>query len=113
MKAGASGFTMVAAQFAFIMEPNLNPALEEQAVSRIHRIGQQKRAKVMKFVVPDTIEQRIVSIRERRQRDVTSKHVMAKSGAEVWDEETLMEMFDVKVEVLDNGKVLATRREVL
>lgn len=41
-KAGAQGLTLVRASHVFLLEPALEPAIEQQAVARVHRIGQQR-----------------------------------------------------------------------
>lgn len=66
VRSGASGLTLVQAQYAFLMEPNLNPSLEEQAMNRLHRIGQTKKTYVFKFVVQNTIEERILQVQAKR-----------------------------------------------
>eukprot|EP00478_Filoreta_tenera_P002447 GABV01002533.1.p3 GENE.GABV01002533.1~~GABV01002533.1.p3 ORF type:complete len:106 (-),score=21.74 GABV01002533.1:120-437(-) len=45
----ASGLTLVAAQRVFLLEPSLNPAVEAQAVNRVHRIGQTRPCFVHRF----------------------------------------------------------------
>lgn len=95
MKAGASGLTMVAAQYAFIMDPDPNPALEAQAESRIHRIGQTQPTVVSKFIVPDSIEERVVCIRERRRAQFGDEGVRIKRQPELWVDDTILELFDL------------------
>lgn len=67
MSAGGEGLNIVAASACFIVEPWWNSAKEDQCVNRIHRIGQQAdRVRVCKFVVADTVEERIVELQERK-----------------------------------------------
>ena len=58
---GAEGLDLIQASHIFLLEPLLNPALESQAVNRIHRIGQSKKTHVHKFAVKDTVEELILN----------------------------------------------------
>ncbi|XP_073283155.1 DNA repair protein RAD5A-like [Primulina huaijiensis] len=51
LKAGGVGINLTAASHAYVMDPWWNPAVEEQAVMRIHRIGQTKRVRIRRFIV--------------------------------------------------------------
>lgn len=48
---GANGLNLLEAQHVILVEPLLNPAVEAQAISRVHRIGQDKRTLVHRFMV--------------------------------------------------------------
>jgi SNF2 family DNA or RNA helicase len=54
--AGGVGITLTAANHVFIMEPGWNPQAEEQAVDRVHRIGQRQPVRVLRLIADDTIE---------------------------------------------------------
>ncbi len=51
MRSGSVGINLTSANYVFILEPALNPALEEQAVGRAWRMGQQREVNVKKFFV--------------------------------------------------------------
>lgn len=70
LKAGGVGLNLTAASNVFIMDPWWNPAVEEQAIMRIHRIGQNRTVKVRRFIVKDTVEERLQQIQARKQRMV-------------------------------------------
>ena len=57
---GAEGLDLVQASHLFLLEPLLNPALESQAVNRIHRIGQTRTTYIHKFAVRGTVEELIL-----------------------------------------------------
>ena len=59
LRAGGVGLNLTAAQHVFLMDPWWNPAVEEQAIDRVHRIGQLHPVKVTRFVVRGTVEERI------------------------------------------------------
>ncbi|KAM5528063.1 alpha-mannosyltransferase [Fusarium oxysporum f. sp. phaseoli] len=54
---GANGLTLTAASRAYIMEPQWNPSVEEQALARIHRIGQEREVTTVRFFVSDSFEE--------------------------------------------------------
>jgi len=59
MRAGNCGINLTQANRVFLMEPNFNPALEKQAIGRVHRLGQKRKVKVIRLLVKDTVETRI------------------------------------------------------
>jgi SNF2 family DNA or RNA helicase len=66
MNAGAEGLNLTAASVCFLADPWWNAAKEEQCINRVHRIGQTKPVKVRKFVVRDSVEERIVELASRK-----------------------------------------------
>ncbi|PIA54804.1 hypothetical protein AQUCO_00900998v1 [Aquilegia coerulea] len=68
LKAGGVGINLTAASNAFVLDPWWNPAVEEQAVMRIHRIGQTKRVSITRFIVKGTVEERMEAVQARKQR---------------------------------------------
>ncbi|KAF6150384.1 hypothetical protein GIB67_034083 [Kingdonia uniflora] len=68
LKAGGVGINLTAASNAFVLDPWWNPAVEEQAVMRIHRIGQTKRVAIKRFIVKGTVEERMEAVQARKQR---------------------------------------------
>ncbi|OMO58307.1 SNF2-related protein [Corchorus capsularis] len=68
LKAGGVGINLTAASNAFVLDPWWNPAVEEQAVMRIHRIGQTQRVAIKRFIVKGTVEERMEAVQARKQR---------------------------------------------
>jgi SNF2 family DNA or RNA helicase len=68
LTAGGVGINLTAADYVFILDPWWNPAKEEQAIARAHRIGQTKTVMVYKFITKDTIEEKILLLQERKQQ---------------------------------------------
>ena len=62
LKAGGMGLNLTAADYVIHMDPWWNPAVEEQASDRTHRIGQQRPVTVYRIVAKDTIEEKIVDL---------------------------------------------------
>ncbi|RVX22343.1 DNA repair protein RAD5B [Vitis vinifera] len=71
LKAGGVGLNLTAASNVFLMDPWWNPAVEEQAIMRIHRIGQERTVRVRRFIVKDTVEERMQQVQARKQRMIT------------------------------------------
>jgi E3 ubiquitin-protein ligase SHPRH len=59
---GANGLNLIEASHVILVEPILNPAQELQAIGRVHRIGQQKETVVHRFIIRNTIEERMHKI---------------------------------------------------
>ncbi|MBN1599013.1 MAG: DEAD/DEAH box helicase [Bacteroidales bacterium] len=66
VKAGGVGLNLTAAEYVFILDPWWNPAVEMQALSRAHRIGQDKRVFVYRFISRNTLEEKIIKLQERK-----------------------------------------------
>ncbi len=62
LKAGGTGLNLTAADYVIHMDPWWNPAVEDQATDRAHRIGQQRAVTVYRLVAKDTIEQQILAL---------------------------------------------------
>lgn len=67
LKAGGTGITLHAADYVFLLDPWWNPAIENQAIDRVHRIGQKKRVFVYRMITKGTIEERIQLLKAEKQ----------------------------------------------
>lgn len=72
LKAGGSGLTLTEADYVYVMDPWWNPAAEEQAIDRAHRIGQTKKVNVYRMVASDTIEAKVVELQDRKRQLISS-----------------------------------------
>jgi superfamily II DNA or RNA helicase len=68
LKAGGVGLNLTAADYVFILDPWWNPAAENQAIDRSHRIGQEKTVFYYKFITEDTIEEKILGLQRRKAK---------------------------------------------
>ncbi|MCD9638831.1 hypothetical protein HAX54_022991 [Datura stramonium] len=66
-KAGGVALNLTVASHVFLMDPWWNPAVEQQAQDRIHRIGQHKTVRIVRFVIEDTIEEKILELQEKKK----------------------------------------------
>ncbi|KAI7830558.1 SNF2 family N-terminal domain-containing protein [Gamsiella multidivaricata] len=67
LKCGSLGLNLTVANHVVIMDPWWNPALENQAIDRVHRIGQTKNVFVHRLCIPDTVEDRILALQAKKQ----------------------------------------------
>ena len=72
IKAGGVGLNLTEADYVFILDPWWNPAVEQQAIDRTHRIGQEKKVFIYKFIAKDTVEEKILSLQNRKKRLASS-----------------------------------------
>ncbi len=66
LKAGGLGLNLTAADYVFLLDPWWNPAIEQQAVDRAHRIGQKQQVFTYKFITKNTVEEKILALQERK-----------------------------------------------
>lgn len=66
IKAGGVGLNLTRADYVFILDPWWNPAIEQQAIDRTHRIGQTKNIFIYKFITKDTVEEKILALQQRK-----------------------------------------------
>jgi len=67
LKAGNAGLNLTCASQVIMMDPFWNPFIEEQAIDRAHRIGQRRPVQVHRILVPDTVEDRIIALQEKKR----------------------------------------------
>ncbi len=67
IKAGGVGLNLTSADYVFIFDPWWNPAVESQAVDRSHRIGQTKTVFVYRFLVKNSVEEKILELQQTKK----------------------------------------------
>jgi hypothetical protein len=67
LKAGGVGLNLTAADYVYIVDPWWNPAVEQQAIDRTHRIGQTKNIFAYRMICKDTIEDKILKLQEKKR----------------------------------------------
>ena len=68
LKAGGVGLNLTAADYVYIVDPWWNPAVEQQAIDRTHRIGQTKNIFAYRMICKDTIEDKILTLQARKKK---------------------------------------------
>ncbi len=81
LKAGGVGLTLTAADHVYILDPWWNPAAEDQAADRAHRIGQENPVVVHKLVAKDTVEHRVLEL-QRRKRQLIKNSLDGEKGSD-------------------------------
>ena len=66
LKAGGVGLNLTKADYVFILDPWWNPAAEQQAVDRAHRIGQENKVFTYKFITRNSVEEKILALQKRK-----------------------------------------------
>jgi SNF2 family DNA or RNA helicase len=67
LKAGGVGLNLTAADYVYIVDPWWNPAVEQQAIDRAHRIGQDKSVFAYRMICKDTIEEKILLLQDKKR----------------------------------------------
>jgi len=68
LKAGGTGLNLTAADHVFLLDPWWNPAVEDQAADRAHRMGQDRPVIVHRMVTKDTVEERMIGLQDKKRK---------------------------------------------
>lgn len=91
LKAGGLGLNLTAANYVILLDPWWNPSIEEQAIDRAYRIGQTQDVTVIRMLAKHTIEQKIVTLQDRKRN--ISDHILQGTGtSNTLTYEEIMEM---------------------
>lgn len=67
LKAGGTGLNLTKAEYVFLVDPWWNPAVENQAIDRAHRIGQENKVVAVRLITPNTIEEKMIELQSRKK----------------------------------------------
>ncbi|MEZ4392819.1 MAG: DEAD/DEAH box helicase [Polyangiales bacterium] len=93
LKAGGTGLNLTAADTVILCDPWWNPAVEEQAGDRAHRIGQTRAVTVYRLLSKGTVEERVMALQDRKRRLAESLLSETDEPAVTLDDETLATLF--------------------
>lgn len=93
LKAGGVGLNLTEADYVFILDPWWNPAAENQAINRAHRIGQDKHVFVYRFITENSIEEKIQKLKERKS-SLADKFVNSNNPYQEISQEEIIELFN-------------------
>ncbi len=68
LRAGGTGITLTSADYVFLADPWWNPAVEEQAIDRVHRIGRKGDVFVYRMIASGTVEERVCKLQSQKRR---------------------------------------------
>jgi superfamily II DNA or RNA helicase len=91
LKAGGTGLNLTAADHIFLLDPWWNPAVEDQAADRAHRIGQDQPVMVYRIVAADTVEEKILALQQRK-RGLAEAALGGAEGAAPLSRDDLLEL---------------------
>lgn len=94
LKAGGVGLNLTAADYVIILDPWWNPAVERQAMDRAHRIGQKKTVFVYKYVVKESVEEKILSLQQQKRLLAESIIMADESFFKSLSKEDILRLFD-------------------
>ena len=92
LKAGGTGLNLTAADYVIHMDPWWNPAVEDQASARAHRMGQERPVTVYRLVAKDTIEARILALHRRKRQ--LADGILDNTGGAALSAEDLMDLLN-------------------
>ncbi|KAJ0978965.1 hypothetical protein J5N97_014439 [Dioscorea zingiberensis] len=96
LKAAGAGINLTTASRVYLVDPWWNPAAEEQAMDRVHRIGQKEEVRVIRLIVKDSIEERVLELQERKKKLASgafgSKASKSQENIRVEDIRTMMHL---------------------
>ncbi len=79
LKAGGVGLNLTSADYVYLIDPWWNPAVEQQAIDRTHRIGQTQKVFAYKMICKDTVEEKILALQEKK-KEVANDLISTESG---------------------------------
>ncbi|NCD72269.1 DEAD/DEAH box helicase [Mucilaginibacter agri] len=79
LKAGGTGLNLTQADYVYLVDPWWNPAVENQAIDRCHRIGQDKHIMAVRLICPDTVEEKIMELQQAK-RDLANDLIRTDSS---------------------------------
>jgi SNF2 family DNA or RNA helicase len=94
LKAGGLGLNLTAADYVFLLDPWWNPAIENQAVDRAYRIGQQNNVFTYKFITKGTVEEKILKLQQQKMRLANELITTEESFVKNLSKEDIMSIFE-------------------
>jgi SNF2 family DNA or RNA helicase len=93
LKAGGVGLNLTAADYIFIIDPWWNPAAEMQAISRAHRIGQDKKVFVYRFISENTVEEKIQKLQNKKSA-IADEFINSNDPFRGWTKSEIIQLFE-------------------
>ena len=94
LRAGGAGLNLTGADLVIHYDPWWNPAAEDQATDRAHRIGQQKKVQVLRLVTGESIEEQVVELGQRKKALFDRLIQPGESAVSAMSEQEIRALFD-------------------
>jgi SNF2 family DNA or RNA helicase len=94
LKAGGTGLNLTAADYVYILDPWWNPAVENQAIDRCYRMGQEKHVIAYRMICKDTVEEKIMKLQQAKSQMAKEIIVEGDSFLGSLDGEHMLALFD-------------------
>ena len=91
LKAGGTGLNLTAANYVILLDPWWNPAVENQAADRVHRIGQKNPVTVYRLIAADTVEERVLEL--HKEKKAIAEDVLEDASASALTPDELLSLF--------------------
>ena len=91
-KAGGTGLNLTEADYVFIVDPWWNPAVENQAIDRSHRIGQEKHVMAYRIICKNSIEEKILALQDKK-RHIAESIISVDSDKKTFDLDEVKNLF--------------------
>ena len=91
LKAGGMGLNLTAANYVILLDPWWNPAVENQAADRVHRIGQKNPVTVYRLIAQDTVEERVLDL--HKEKKAIAEDVLDGASSSALTPDELMKLF--------------------
>jgi hypothetical protein len=78
--AGAVGINLTQANRVFLLEPAMNPAVEAQAIGRVYRLGQTRNVQIVRLVIKNSVEERLMVLNQKKYGLASSSNATAASA---------------------------------
>lgn len=93
LKAGGVGLNLTEAGYVLLLDPWWNPAVEQQAISRAHRIGQKKPVIAYKFITSGTVEEKIHKLQQKKSQ-LAGDLISTNNPLSVFSEEEMLQVLE-------------------
>ena len=97
LKTGGVGLNLTKASYVFHIEPWWNPAVEDQASDRAHRIGQEKPVQVYRYLMEESVEEKITTLKTRKAQQFNALFGIVESESDVANESQLLTQQDFEL----------------
>ena len=96
LKAGGTGLNLTSASMVIHFDPWFNPAVENQASDRAHRIGQKNVVHIIKLISKDTVEEKVIAMQENKKElieDIINSNLESSTALKKLSRDEIIDLF--------------------